>query len=267
MAELRLGLVQIAAPRSKSEAREKVRRLLGRARVEADIIAFPEYMMFDPTGLPPEKVAAEAEPLEGPWIDFVASLASEYSAYVLATMYEHAVPKPFNTAVLVAPNGHTLLVYRKTHLFDAYGYRESSYFQPGPGPSKPVDVKGFRVAVAICFEIRFPELFRHYALEGADVILVPSGWYRGPLKEETFRFLAQARAHENTVYLAAPILYGERFTGRSLVVDPYGVVVAEAGHGERYVEALVERSRLDEARRDLPLLRLRRPSLYSRLCS
>lgn len=250
------------AARSKEEARRGIERLLASARVEADVIAMPEYAMFDPTGLPPSRVAREAEPLDGPWVDFAASIAAQYSAYVVATMFEAAAPRPYNTAVVVSPGGGVVAVYRKLHLFDAYGYRESDYFQPGRAPPRPFEVRGVRLGLAICFDIRFPELFRSYALQGAHAVIVPAAWYRGPLKEEALRFLAQARAHENGMYVALPVLYGERFTGRSMVVDPYGVVEVDAGVGARYVEATLDTSLVEEARRQVPVLRMLRPEAY-----
>jgi predicted amidohydrolase len=262
MAVLRIGLVQLRARRSKSESREAIKALLERSRVEADLIALPEYAMFDPTGVPPEHVAREAEQLDGPWVDFISWLAGQYSAYVVATLFEAGPRKPYNTAIVVSPGGSVVYTYRKLHLFDAYGYRESSYFTPGSTAPKPVEVKGVKLGIAICFDIRFPELFRLYALQGAQLAVVPSAWYRGPLKEEILRFLAQARAHENTMYVALPVLYGERFTGRSMLVNPLGVVEVDAGPGERYVEGIIDTSTVEQARKELPVLRLVRGDVY-----
>ena len=136
--ELRVGLVQLRAARSKEEARERIVALLSRSRVEADLLAFPEYSMMDPTGAPPSRVAEAAEPLDGPWVEMGARLASEYSAYVVLTLFEKGERKPYNSAVLVKPSGDVALVYRKLHLFDAYGYRESDYFEPGSVVPDPV---------------------------------------------------------------------------------------------------------------------------------
>jgi len=261
---MRLALAQLGASRSKEEALERIKRLLdSAARMEPDLVVFPEYSMLDPTGLGAEEVAGVAEPLFGPWHGFFEKAASEYGFHIVFTMYERreGYRKAFNTAVLVGPSG-TLLVYRKTHLFDAMGYRESDLFEKGGELSEVVEVNGFRVGLAICFEIRYPEIFRSLALRGADLVVVPAAWYRGRVKEEQIIFLARARSHENTLFVAAPVLYGENFTGRSVLTDPYGVVRVDAGIGEKVVVAEIGREEITEARRVFPLLRLRRPELY-----
>ena len=260
-----MALLQLSASRGKEESRERIRRLVESvARYEPDLVVLPEYSMFDPTGLSVEEVYSGAEPLEGEWTRFFMGLVEEYGFHIVYTMFERreGYSKAFNTAVLLGPKGF-LLVYRKTHLFDALGYRESSVFEAGDRLSGVAEVRGFRVGLAVCFELRYPEVFRSLALRGADLVVVPAGWYRGPVKEEQLLFLARARAHENTLYVAVSALYGDRFTGRSLLVDPYGIVRVDAGAGEKAVVAEVSREELEEARRALPLLGLRRPELYN----
>ncbi len=266
--EYRILLAQVEASKSKEEMLAKLDRLL-RPRLERgeySLVILPEYLMGDPVALGGEGVRRAAEPLEGPWSRFFEKLASEYSVAILYTMYEENLEggKPFNTAVLVTPRGR-LLAYRKTHLFDALGYRESSLFTPGTRLSDVVDVGGLRVGVAVCFELRYPEVFRHLALQDADLAAVPAGWYRGPLKEQQLQTLASARAHENVMYVAVAALYGDNYTGGSLLADPYGAVTVYAGHGEKLLEATVDTRWLEKARKELPLLKLRRPELYTTL--
>ncbi len=252
--QVRVRLLQLQAGRGKEEQLSRIEKLLADAQ-PGTLAAVPEYAMLDPTGLPPETVAGAAEPLDGPWVSRLRRIARENGVCLLATLFEKGpASRPYNSVVAIDEAGEIVGVYRKTLLFDALGYRESDYFTPGDGPKGPWRLCGLRVGTLVCFEIRFPELFRYHALAGADLIVVPSAWYRGPGKEEQYRFLAQARAHENTVWIAAPILYGENFTGRSMIVDPYGIVVADAGHGERVLEATVDTSRTLEARSALPLL-------------
>ena len=124
------------------------------------------------------------------------------------------------------------------------------------------EVAGARVAVAVCFDLRFPELFRLYALAGAEVVAVPAAWYRGPLKEEMLHVLAKARAVENTVYVAVANQYSDRFTGRSVAADPMGVALVDLGVGERYAEVPLDLDYLEEVRRQIPLLGLRREDVY-----
>jgi len=257
-APVKVRLLQLTPKQGKEEQLKTIEAMAAGAE-PGTIIAVPEYAMLDPTGRSPGEVAAAAEPLDGPWVSRLSRLARRLESCIIATMFE-AGPrgKPYNSVVALNERGELVGVYRKTMLFDALGYRESDYFEPGHGPEGPWSLCGARVGALVCFEIRFPELARYHALSGADLIVVPSGWYAGPGKEEQYRFLAQARAHENTVWLAAPILYGAHFTGRSLIVDPYGIVAADAGHGERTLEAVLDPDRLAEARSRLPLLEMLR---------
>ncbi|ABO07640.1 carbon-nitrogen hydrolase family protein [Pyrobaculum calidifontis] len=233
---------------------------------EPDLILLPEYSNFDPTGLPPEEVYQRADELQT-FADKLARIAAEAGAYVAGAFLERGPkPKVYNTTLLVDPSGKVRGLYRKTHLFDAYEYRESAFVEPGGELSPVYEVKGARVAFAVCFELRFPEVFRELALASAQIALVPAAWYAGPLKEETLHVLARARAIENGMYVAVAALYGQRFTGRSLVVNPFGVVEAELGVGERYRVVELDLSLVEKARETVPTLRLRRPQLYKRLC-
>lgn len=258
---LRLGIVQVAGG---GGVLGRIRALLGRGRVEADLIVFPEYLMGDPARLGRGGVASVAEGLDGGWVRFFEGVAREYGSCVVFNMFERASDGLYNTTVFLSSGGDVLAVYRKTHLFDALGYRESSVFRPGSDLPGPVECGGWRVGVSVCFELRFPELFRIHAVRGAELVVVPAAWYRGEGKEEALRVLAQARSHENGYYTAVAALYGESFTGRSMVVNPYGVVEADLGWGERYAEHLLEKRLVEESRRRYPLLRLRRTDIYSR---
>ncbi len=259
--EFTIGLLQFGSTLDKNKNLEKISSML--KRVNADVIVLPEYSMFPISKLTPDEVFNLAESVDGPYVTELAKLAREHSTYVLATYFEKAErPKVFNSASLITPSGNVLITYRKIHLFNAYGYRESDYMIPGAKPSDVVQVKNVNLAVAICFDIRFPELFRTYALRGAELVLIPSAWYRGPLKEETLAFLARARAHENTIYVALAVQYSSEFTGRSMVVDPLGTVLLDLGVGEKYVEFTIDVDYIHEVRKALPLLNLRRPELY-----
>lgn len=255
-------MVQFASGLNKLGNVERVRRLV--KRVEADLVILPEYSMFVPDGLSPEEVYALSESLSGPFVQELSRLAEEFSSYVLAPVLERSEtpPKVYNTSTLISPRGAVVATYRKLHLMDALGVRESTYVVPGDGPSPIVEVAGARVAVAVCFDLRFPELFRLYALAGAEVVAVPAAWYRGPLKEEALHVLARARAIENTVYVAVANQYSDRFTGRSTAVDPLGVPLVDLGVGERYAEVVLDLDYLEEVRRQLPLLSLRREDVY-----
>ncbi len=265
--QLTVGILQFGSTHDKSANLDKIRRLLRRA--SADLIIMPEYSMLNIVGLSPEKVYELSEDLNGNFIRGISKIATEYSAHVVVGVIIRSSnpPKVFNTALLIGPSGDVWISYRKIHLFNAYGYRESDYMEYGSEPSPVVDIGKAKVAIAICFDIRFPELFRIYALSGAELIAIPAGWFKGPAKEETLSFLARCRAHENTVYIAIANQYSEHFTGRSMIVDPLGIVVADLGVGEKYSEHTIDIDYIYEVRKILPVLKLRRDDVYSKYLS
>ncbi len=260
MVLLRVALVQFGPRRSKVESLRAIRGLVEGYEGRFDLIVFPEYSMLDPTGLEAEFIYNEAEDLRGEWVGFFRDLASTRNSCVVTTLFERSKdpPRVYNTVVILDRGGDILGVYRKTHLFDILGYRESGFITPGDRLFKPVNACGVKLGVAVCFELRYPEVFRAQALRGAEVVVVPAGWYKGPLKEETLRVLAQARSHENVIYTVVAALYGDNFTGRSMVVDPFGVVVVDGGVGEKVIEAIVDTSLVYKARERMPLLKLGR---------
>ena len=264
MRDITVGILQLRASPSKEEALKGLQYLSSRIR-EADLLVMPEYAMMDPTDTPLEALRSSAEDIEspGPWLRAIERLAGEHGSCVIATLFRPAPDgRVYNTALIMAPDGEILGLYDKTHLFDAYGYRESEKIAPGNELFEPIEACGARVGVAICFELRYPEIFRAQALAGAEVVVVPAAWYRGSLKEEALRVLAQARSHENTTYTIVAALAGERFTGRSVVVNPIGYVELDVGPKPDYKEYKLSPEALEEARRILPVLRLRRPELY-----
>ncbi|MFN3268735.1 MAG: carbon-nitrogen hydrolase family protein [Zestosphaera sp.] len=268
MRRLRVGILQFSSLPSKNETLSKLSKLI--KNVTADVVVLPEYAAYNIVRLRPEEAYAAADGLEGDFIKFFSNLAREYSTYFVVTTFEKSPvpPKVYNTAVVIKPDGEVASTYRKTHLFDAYGYRESDYMMRGENVSPVVDVGKAKIAVAICFDIRFPELFRIYALNGAEVVVVPSAWFAGPLKEETLSFLARARAHENTIYVVVAVQYGNEYTGRSLIADPWGTQILDLGIGEKYHETDINIELVYEVRKKLPVLQLRRTDLYCpELCS
>ena len=185
--EENLALAKVLAERAAAE--------------KADLIIFPEMFMALPEQGPSlDKVA---EPLEGPFVNSLAGLASKYGLHIVSGFWEsepgdHRV---HNSAVILTPEGKILHNYRKIHLFDALSIRESDRMIPGDNLPPIFTINGVRIGVAICYDLRFPELFRNLALQGAQLIAVPSAWYAGPLKEEHWLTLLKARAIENTIYI------------------------------------------------------------------
>ncbi len=203
------------------------------ARVRADVVVLPEYASaFDPRGVGPEL----AEPLDGPFVTALREEAVRGGVAVLAgttlPAEEDRAGEPrraVNAVVAVGADGVVAGVYRKVHLYDAFGQRESDRFVPGPADAPPLvlDVAGLRFGVMTCYDLRFPESARRLVDAGAHVLVVPAAWAAGPLKASHWRVLAAARAVENTAAVVAVGQAGRGVVGRSLVVGPDGVVGLE----------------------------------------
>jgi predicted amidohydrolase len=148
--------------------------------------------------------------------------------------------------------------YKKLHLYDAFSAMESANVMPGAEIPPLVEIDGLKVGLMTCYDVRFPELARRLALDGADVLVLPSAWVKGPLKEAHWEVLVTARALENTCYVVAVGECGERNIGSSLVVDPLGVAVARAAEAPVLVFVELDPARIAHARKVLPVLKNRR---------
>jgi len=261
---LRVGILQLEGTADKAENLSKIRTMLRNTR--ADIVILPEYSMAPLPLISKDKLPEIAEPVDGQFVNELARIAKEKGTSIIAGIYERADNGVYNTAVIISSDGDILATYRKVHLYDAYGAKESDYFLRGSEPPPIVSIKGWRVSVAICFDLRFPELFRTAALQGAELFAVPAAWFRGDGKEEILHALARVRAHENVAWLALAVQYGPSFTGRSALIHPLGYVALDLGYGEKYVEAEISKDELGKAREILPLMKLRRPETYRGVC-
>lgn len=253
MASLRVALVQHASGLDPEANRGLLDAL---APTEADLVVFPEAFARD-FGEAGSDVSPYAEPLDGPFAAEVDRVATARGCSVLAGMFEAAddPERPFNTLVL---RGRARASYRKIHLYDSFGYRESDRLSGGDPAPVVVDLDGFGVGLMTCYDLRFPELARSLVDAGAEVLVVPAAWVAGPHKVEHWRTLARARAIENTCYVVAVGQPGPRYTGHSIVVDPLGEVVVEAGEGPEVLTAVLEHTLLERARTTNPSLANRR---------
>jgi predicted amidohydrolase len=177
-----------------------------------------------------------------------------------------------NTSVHVDPHGEVRAVYRKLHMFDVEvagrAYRESAVTEPGDEVVLSTTSDGVELGLSICYDLRFPELFRVLALRGARVVVLPSA-FTLPTTRDHWEVLVRARAIENEVFVVAANQVGahpggHRSGGRSMIVDPWGVVLAQAGDGEGFVAADLDLARQQEIRAQLPVLAHRRPQVYGR---
>ncbi len=228
-------------------------------RAHPDLVVFPEVFARD-FGSPGSDVAPFAEPLDGPFVTRLTEVASTHGTTLVAGMFEASddPARPFNTLVVVDAAG-LRASYRKIHLYDSFGYKESDRLSAGVLEPVVVEVGGWQVGLMTCYDLRFPELARSLVDRGAEVLLVPAAWVAGDRKVEHWRTLARARAIENTVYVAAVGQPAPRYTGHTTVVAPDGDVVVELDEGDGQVAfAQLRRDVLEEARRTNPSLANRR---------
>lgn len=256
---MRVALAQLAAGIDKSANREAVREAVAAtAAQEPDLVVLPEAVMCD-FGPPDYPLGPVAEPLDGPFITMLRDLATTYETVLIAGMFETAADgdRPYNTLVAVDADG-VQAAYRKTHLYDSFGYHESDRLTAGPIEAVTVEVGGLRLGLMTCYDLRFPELSRLLVDAGAEVLVVPAAWLRGPHKEDHWRTLLRARAIENTVYVAAAAQPGRAYCGHSMLVDPFGVIVAALGEQEGVTGGEVDAKRLHQVREVNPALHHRR---------
>lgn len=225
----------------------------------AKVVLFPEYSssFIDPFD---ETLARGAEEIDGDFVQGLISLAGEHGVHIVAGLLERGADghRVRNTVVAVDRSG-VLAKYRKLHLYDAFGQRESDWVEPGGiEPVETFDVDGLRFALMTCYDLRFPEVARLLADAGADVALVAAEWVRGPLKEHHWRTLLTARAIENTMYVAAADHPPPLGVGHSMILDPQGVQIAAIGTGTDVAVAHLEREAIEKVRRVNPALKLRR---------
>ena len=232
----------------------------------ASLVVFPEYSSFFRSEIDQHMVDA-AEPLDGEFVRALADLASVLDVHIVAGVLEQTTDAArfSNTLVALNPRGELVAVYRKQHLYDAFGQTESDRVIPGAiDDPETFVVGGIRVGMQTCYDIRFPEVTRRLVDAGADLVLVPAEWVRGPLKEHHWRTLATARAIENTVYLAAADHAPPVGVGTSFVIDPMGVELATIGETTDVAVAFVTAARIAAVRRINPALTLRRYAVVPR---
>lgn len=263
---LSIGVAQLQPGADVEDNLERIRELTRRAgQAGTELLVFPELSV---TGWGKDKVesAALAEPLDGRIVSELTTLADATEVTIVAGFYEKSAgsdPRPYNTLVAVAPSRGLVATHRKSHLYDAWGYRESDEVQAGAGDFAVFSVGDVRVGLINCYEIRFPE--RAFALleSGCDLLAISAAWARGPLKEEHWLVNVKARAIENTVWVAAASLTGPEVIGHSLIVDPFGVERVHLDEAsDDWAGALADPERAATAQRALPIREQRRLAYY-----
>ncbi len=268
---LRVACVQLTSRSDKAANLETAERLVAKAAATgADVVLLPEK--WNAIG-DPEVLYGAAETLaEGESVEAMAGWARDHGITLVGgsiTERRDGREKLSNTSVVFDSDGSIAAVYRKIHLFDVdvggHVYRESDAEEPGNEPVV-VETEGWTTGLTVCYDVRFPELYRILALQGAELVTVPAHFtlYTG---KDHWELLLRARAVENQYYVAAAAQIGETMPGRlsygrSLIADPWGIVVATAPDEETVIAAELDRRRLEEVRAKLPSLASRQADAY-----
>ena len=250
-----------------ADAIELIERAAGTG---ARLVALPEVWTYlgDADG-----IRDAAEEIPGPTIERLAEEARRHGIYLhCGSIFEQVPGDPcvYNTTAVLNPAGELIARYRKIHLFDVsfdgqFTYLESNIIAPGD-EIVVVDVDDVKVGLSICYDLRFPELFRLLALQGAELIILPAAFTQYTGKDH-WELLLRARAVENQVFMVAPNEHGHNPSGvtaygRSMIVDPWGTVLATAPDGVGVIQANCNLELLETVRRELPSLANRQPSAY-----
>ncbi|MDH6422883.1 carbon-nitrogen hydrolase family protein [Aurantimicrobium minutum] len=208
-----------------------------------------------------------AETLEGPFVEAMAELADEVNVAIVVGMVEKSTssdPRPFNTLVAVLPGAGVVAKYRKVHLYDAFGDKESDWIQPGTAADEPETfvVEDITVGMQTCYDLRFPEVTRRIVDAGAHLVAMPSEWIAGPKKAHHWVALTSARAIENMVFVAGADQIPPVAVGMSRIVSPLGETLADMGQNLGVSIATLNVQAVIDARDTNPALELRRYSVH-----
>jgi len=269
---LRVACVQVNSSGSKAENLERMEPLVARAAATgADVVLLPEKW----NGLGSHEILFDvAEPLEGgETVEAMSGWARTHGITLVGGSIaerREGRERLSNTCIVFDPEGEIAAVYRKIHMFDVevggHVYRESEVEEPGDGPVS-AQAEGWKLGLTVCYDLRFPELYRILAVEGAEVVTVPAAFtlYTG---KDHWELLLRARAVENQCYVAAANQWGvheggKASYGRSSIVDPWGVVLAQALDEDAVISAELDRAHMERIRRSLPSLANRQPAAYT----
>jgi predicted amidohydrolase len=263
---MRVSVCQLNSRDERADNLAVARDLLGRAAAAgAELAVLPEYVDY----LGPAKSAPKPEPIDGEFAAFFAGAARELGIWVHAGSFHETGPdetRTYNTTLLFDPAGERVAVYRKIHLYDVeiagrVSYQESRSVAPG-SETVVTDVGGVATGLSICYDLRFPELYRRLAIAGAKILVVPAAFMMHTGRDH-WEVLLRARAIENQCYVVAAGQIGDHEPGRtcfgrSMIIDPWGTVLAQAPDAVGIVTADVDLGRLETIRDELPSLANRR---------
>jgi deaminated glutathione amidase len=268
---MRAAAIQLNATDDVARNLDIARRLVDAALADgATLILLPEKWTVLGSA---DQLRAGAQPLDGPAIQWARETAATHGVDIVAGSFSERVDgsdRLRNTSVHIGPDGEVRAIYRKVHMFDVEvdgtRYRESDTEQPGDELVVSAAADGTQLGMSVCYDLRFPELYRELAVAGARILLVPSAFTLATTRDH-WEILLRARAIENQSFVVAANQIGRdgagnRTGGRSMIVDPWGLVLASAPDEQTYVATDVDLEALQRIRDRIPSLSSRRPEVY-----
>ena len=266
---MKVAVVQFKASTNKKVNLKKIISYISKATSKnATLCAFPEFMMFyTSSSQTPKQLVNLAETINGNFVTTIAKAAKENQIQVVGSFYEKSRKKDrvYDTCFIIGKSGKVISTYRKIHLYDALGFKESDKIVSGSKITKPVNTSLGKMGMMICYDLRFPEMARSLATAGAEVLVAPSAWVKGNMKEEHWITINKTRAIENGCYVIAPDQVGNIYCGRSLVVDPYGKILLDMKKKQGIGFVNINLNKVKQTRKILPLLKNRRTDIYPTL--
>lgn len=259
---LHAAVIQYAPTTDKVANLELIEELIARAAQRgAELAVLPEYAIYSKPGVD-ESFVTSAEPLDGPTVTSLMQLSVEYNIALIAGVNEPDGHGRIHNTLLGISENAIQATYRKVHLYDAFGAQESQWVVPGMIQTPQIfDVKGFKIGLQTCYDLRFPEASRVLVDAGADILAIPAAWVPGPLKEFHWSTLLHARAIENTVYVLAAGQSAPIGIGHSSIIDPMGISVAMIGEDIGIAHAEISAERIAAVRALNPAVAGRRFSV------
>lgn len=267
--KFRAAIVQMKSSEEKERNLAYSVKLINEAaKRKARLICFPEFQMaYSPAEQKTESLHRIAEKISGNFVSTLSNSARQNKINVIATMYEiintnEKSQKVFDTGIIINELGKVQSIYRKVHLYDALGFKESKKLLAGSIIEKPSKTSVGNLGLLICYDMRFPEISRILTVNGANILVSPSAWVAGFMKKVHWEVMVRARAIENGVYVLAPNQVGNIYCGHSMAIDPFGATVLDMKNrqGIEYVD--IDTAKIDTTRRTLPLLMNRRTDVY-----
>lgn len=281
---VKVSVVQMKSSLNKDENLSySIEQVNKAGKEKAQIICFPEFQMaFSSTSQTSKELFELSESVEGNFVKSLCKSAKENDIYIVSTIYErsyvdndkinadlnynHNVGDKqyhvYDTVVFIDNKGALVSKYRKLHLYDALNFQESKKLLAGNDLFSPIDSPLGKMGLLVCYDLRFPELSRLLSLGGSNTLIAPSGWVQGTMKEDHWITMCKARSIENGVFMIAPNQVGNIYCGRSLVVDPFGIILLDMGNKEGMEIIDLDIDRINFVRNDLPLLKNRRTDIY-----